>query len=106
MGSSHYIGRCMDAMKEETWDDFDNYIFEWIIVIAVGSLFSGIRDWVYGISSEKIGMDVRSRFYEAIIKKDTGFFDDKKTGDIRKFKHLLLFIFIFERIQCSNSFFL
>ena len=29
-------------------------------------------------------MSVREKFYEAIIKKDTGFFDDRKVGDICK----------------------
>lgn len=42
----------MDAMKDENWDDFDNYMYQWMVVIAVGSIFSGVRDYLYGISSE------------------------------------------------------
>ena len=74
----------MDAMKEGDWDKFDEYIFQWIIIIAIGSVFGGIRDYLYGLSSEKIGLEIRTRFFEAIIRKDTGFFDDRKVGDIRK----------------------
>ena len=95
LGSSHFIGKSMDAMKSENWDDFDSYMYQWIIVIAVGSLFSGIRDYLYGISSEQIGMDIRARFYESIIRKDTGFFDERKVGDIRKL-HQHLFSFYFD----------
>ena len=52
LGSSHFIGKSMDAMKEENWGDFDTYMYQWMVVIAVGSIFSGIRDYLYGISSE------------------------------------------------------
>ena len=74
----------MDAMNDGDWDKFDEYIFQWIIIIAIGSVFGGLRDYLYGLSSEKIGLEVRTRFFEAIIRKDTGFFDDRKVGDIRK----------------------
>ena len=53
--------------------------------MAVGAVFAGIRDLVYGISSEKIGKSVRIRFYESIIRKDIGFYDDRKVGDICKY---------------------
>lgn len=48
----------------------------------MGAVFSGLRDWLYGISSEKIGLSIRSRFFKAIIEKDIGFYDDRKVGDI------------------------
>jgi ABC-type bacteriocin/lantibiotic exporter with double-glycine peptidase domain len=51
----------------------------------VGAFFSGIRDWLYGISSEKVGMSVRGRFFESIVRKDIGFYDDRKVGDLRKY---------------------
>ena len=54
----------------------------WVIVLCTGSAFSGIRDFLYAISSEKIGVSIRERFFETIVKKDTSFFDDRKVGDI------------------------
>ena len=83
-GTSHFIGRTIDALNEDDMDEFKAQIRTWLAVIVVGSLFAGIRDLLYGISSEKIGLSVRSRFFESIIKKDTGFFDDRKVGDICK----------------------
>ena len=58
----------------------------WCIILAVGAFFAGIRDLIYGISSEKIGKSVRERFFESIVRKDIGFYDDRKVGDIRKYK--------------------
>ena len=37
---------------------------------------------MYAVSSEKIGVSIRERFFETIVKKDTSFFDDRKVGDI------------------------
>jgi len=85
LGTSHFIGKTIDAMKSGESDEFNELVLQWMVVIAVGSLFAGIRDYLYGLSSEKIGLDIRTRFYKSIIRKDTGFFDDRKVGDICKF---------------------
>lgn len=45
-------------------------------------MFAAIRDYLYGVSSEKIGKSVRERFFESILKKDTSFFDERKVGDM------------------------
>ena len=82
--TSHFIGRTIDAMQKEDWDEFKEQLITWIIVVFVGALFSGIRDWLYGLSSEKIGVSIRARFFKAIIEKDVSFYDDRKVGDIRK----------------------
>ena len=71
-------------------DEFKSQLLQWFIVIIVGSFFAGIRDWLYGVSSEKIGLSVRSKFYESIIRKDTGFFDERKVGDICKLNIVIL----------------
>lgn len=41
-----------------------------------------MRDFLYGISSEKIGRSIRDRFFENILQKDTSFFDERKVGDM------------------------
>ena len=48
-------------------------------------------------------MDIRAQFYESIIRKDTGFFDERKVGDIRKLhQQLLLILFLFRRLMNTN----
>lgn len=72
-------------MKDGNYEEFETIIYQWMVIIAIGSVFGGVRDWLYGMSSEKIGLDIRERFFGSIIKKDIGFFDDRKVGDIRKY---------------------
>lgn len=69
-------------MKDGNYEEFETIIYQWMVIIAIGSVFGGVRDWLYGMSSEKIGLDIRERFFGSIIKKDIGFFDDRKVGDI------------------------
>ncbi len=63
-------------------DELNKQIATWAVVLTAGSIFGGIRDYLYAISSEKIGLAVREMFFASIIKKDTSFFDDRKIGDI------------------------
>ena len=82
--TSHYIGKVLDALSLEDYDEFHSILFEWMTILAVGAFFAGVRDFVYGVSSEKIGRSVRGRFFESIVRKDIGFYDDRKVGDICK----------------------
>ena len=81
-GTSHFIGRCIDALNKGEKDEFMSQLYAWLVVIGVGAVASAFRDWLYGLSSEKIGLDIRARFFEAIVRKDVGFYDDRKVGDI------------------------
>lgn len=69
-------------MRSGDQDELNTTVLTWVIVLCVGCLFAGIRDFMYGVSSEKIGVSIRERFFETIVKKDTSFFDDRKVGDI------------------------
>ena len=69
-------------MTAGDFDEFNNQLLMWVIVIACGGVFAGLRDFLYGISSEKIGLSIRSRFFESIVRKDVGFYDERKVGDI------------------------
>ena len=71
-------------------DKLNENLLIWVIILSVGSIFAGIRDYIYGVSSEKIGVSVRHRFFESIVKKDTSFFDDRKVGDICKYLQMLV----------------
>lgn len=52
--------------------------------MCIGAVSSFIRDAFFGITSERIGRSLRSKLFEALIKKDVSFFDDNRTGDICK----------------------
>ena len=61
--TSHFIGRALDAMRVGDTDELNSQILTWAIVLSVGSLFAGIRDYLYAVSSEKIGSSVRALFF-------------------------------------------
>ena len=87
--TSHFIGKTIDAMDKAVkggadWNEFDELLYQWAVIVAAGACFAGLRDWLYALSGEKIGESIRGRFFDSIIRKDCAFFDDHKEGDIRK----------------------
>ena len=52
--------------------------------MAIGAVSSLIRDTLFGITSERIGLSLRAKLFEALIRKDVSFYDDNRTGDICK----------------------
>ena len=63
-------------------DEFNKLMVEWCLIILVGACFSAISEAMFGTVAEGIGQSVRQRFFESIMRKDTGFFDERKVGDI------------------------
>ena len=56
----------------------------WVACMFVSAACAFLRDVLFGMTSQRIGTRVRQRLFEAVIKKDVSFFDDNRTGDIRK----------------------
>ena len=81
----YFIGESLSAMEELNYSKLNKIIVEWICVLLVGALFSSLRDYMFNIASEKIGKSIRSNFYTNTLKKDIAFYDERKTGDLRKY---------------------
>jgi ATP-binding cassette subfamily B protein len=45
---------------------------------------SGLRAYLFTIMSERISKNLRHDFFESMINKDVAFFDERRTGDLRK----------------------
>ena len=56
----------------------------WFLMIIIGAILGGIREIITNFASEKLGAELRQRFYDSVIRKGISFYDNKKTGDIRK----------------------
>ena len=54
----------------------------------------GIQRYVFMLTTEKIGFDIRQDLFEQIVKKDVAFFDSRKTGDLSKLYLNTLIYFI------------
>ena len=48
-----------------------------------------MRATTFGIMSEQISKNLRHDFYDNVINKDIAFFDDRRTGDLRKQFYLI-----------------
>jgi len=48
-----------------------------------------MRALSFTIMSEKIAKNIRKDFYESMINKDVAFYDERRTGDLSKFKLII-----------------
>ena len=82
------IGRIVNAMKENNSDDVQYWIIFWIVILMIGAVSTMINSVCFGVISERIGNRLRKLLFLSLIKKDVGFFDNARTGDLRKFEKL------------------
>ena len=54
-------------------------------ILIVGAVFAAIKDFLFNLSSERVGRDLRQEFYESVLRKDVAFYDERKVGDLRKY---------------------
>jgi ABC-type multidrug transport system fused ATPase/permease subunit len=80
----NFIGLAINAMRTGDQSEVLKNIVTWVVFMCIGAVCSFIRDSFFGITSERIGRSLRSKLFEALIKKDVSFFDDNRTGDICK----------------------
>ena len=77
-----FIGKIITAMTEKEWDEVDDYIWKWLVIILATAFASFLRDFIFAIASERLGLSLRQKLYDTIIRKDISFFDNNRTGDI------------------------
>ena len=59
---------------------------QWISVLLIGAFMSACRDYLFGIASENVGRYIRYEFFSTTLKKDVAFYDERKVGDLCKYK--------------------
>jgi ATP-binding cassette subfamily B protein len=77
-----FIGLVIDAIREKDMDRVKELVIYWVIINTASAVFSGIQRFVFQLTTERIGMDLRQDVFEEIIHKDVEFFDSRKTGDL------------------------
>lgn len=60
----------------------NEYIWKFCVIIAATAISSFARDYIFAYASERLGLSLRQRLYDNVIRKDISFFDDNRTGDI------------------------
>ncbi len=79
------IGKILDEFREDNFEGEDgvyDILTIWVIILAIGSLCALIRDYVFGVASQRIGYQIRLRLFKSIIHKDVTFYDSIRTGDL------------------------
>jgi hypothetical protein len=62
-----------------------------------------MRAYLFSIMSERISRNLRHDFYESVINKDVSFFDESRTGDLRKlFYNNIILIDLVSRINSDT----
>jgi ABC-type multidrug transport system fused ATPase/permease subunit len=79
-----FIGRVINATKEGNYEMVDEILLYWVACMFASAICGAIRDVLMGVTSQRLGTQVRQRLFQAIIKKDIAFFDENRIGDIRK----------------------
>lgn len=53
----------------------------YLLLIAIASgLTNGFMSFANGLASERVGTKIKSRYFQALVKQEIGYFDLKKTG--------------------------
>lgn len=79
------IGIVMNAMKDGDKVAVASNLGYWLIIIVVGALSTMIQGIMFGVVSERIGNSLRIMLFTSLLKKDVAFYDDNRTGELRKF---------------------
>ena len=87
-----FIGWVIDAIVKKDFKEVQNLVVWWLIINSSSAVFAGIQRFVFQLTTEKIGYDIRQDLFEEIVKKDIAFFDSRKTGDLSKLNINTLFI--------------
>jgi len=77
-----FIGRILDSMQNENKKLMHLQIVLWVGFLLTGSLFAAIKDYLYLMSSERLGKRARFYFFRSMLKKDIAFFDEQRVGNL------------------------
>ena len=81
----YFLGLIIDALGAGKIDEIYPLLGYFAIIIMISSACDLSKNIIFTKLSEKISKTLKTDLYRDIIRKDLEFFDDHKTGDLRKF---------------------
>jgi len=77
-------GKLIDTAQGEDWfvTDINSIALILIGILAVQSIFSFFRVWLFSLVSEKSMRDIRHALYSRLIRLPMTFFDERRTGEL------------------------
>ena len=78
----NYIGKILDEFRVEDFSAIHWVVLEWVGVALFSALCTFIREAIFGVTSQRLGRNLRQKFFESLINKDINFYDSNKTGEM------------------------
>ncbi|MHA7130362.1 ABC transporter ATP-binding protein [Algoriphagus namhaensis] len=77
-------GKLIDAAQGTGWivNDINSIALILLGILAVQSVFSFFRVWLFALVSEKSMRDIRSALYYRLVRLPMSFFDQRRTGEL------------------------
>lgn len=77
-------GKLIDAAQGTGWivSDINSIALILIVILAVQSIFSFFRVWLFALVSERSMRDIRLALYSRMVRLPMKFFDTRRTGEL------------------------
>ncbi|WP_111669065.1 ABC transporter ATP-binding protein [Algoriphagus litoralis] len=77
-------GKLIDTAQGSTWivNDVNSIALILIAILAVQSIFSFFRVWLFALVSERSMRDIRQQLYSRLVRLPMTFFDKRRTGEL------------------------
>ncbi len=77
-------GKLIDTAQGSSWIVSDVNSIAWILIgiLAVQSIFSFFRVWLFALVSERSMRDIRKELYSRLVRLPMSFFDKRRTGEL------------------------
>lgn len=77
-------GKLIDTAQGSSWIVNDVNSIAWILIgiLAVQSIFSFFRVWLFALVSERSMRDIRKELYTRLVRLPMSFFDKRRTGEL------------------------
>mgnify|MGYP005748361995 FL=1 len=80
----YVAGKLIDTAQGEEWivNDLNTIALLLIGILAVQSIFSFFRVWLFALVSERSMRDIRHSLYSRLVRLPMRFFDQRRTGEL------------------------
>ncbi|GMQ25642.1 ABC transporter transmembrane domain-containing protein [Algoriphagus sp. oki45] len=80
----YVAGKLIDTAQGSEWivTDVNSIAFILIAILAVQSVFSFFRVWLFALVSERSMRDIRQALYSRLVRLPMTFFDRRRTGEL------------------------
>jgi ABC transporter fused permease/ATP-binding protein len=77
-------GKLIDTAQGSSWIVSDINSIAWILIgiLAIQSVFSFFRVWLFSLVSERSMRDIRTALYSRLVRLPMGFYDKRRTGEL------------------------